>query len=75
MVRVRNHIQTPGDRDSHQSMRRGSLYLEGTGMERLHRLLRLARLRGDLVAIAILETRLHGVKWTEAEKRLAWGDR
>jgi hypothetical protein len=33
-------------------------------MERLQRLLRLARLRGDRVAIAILETRLYGVKWT-----------
>ena len=42
-------------------------------MERLQRLLRLARLRGDKVAIAILETRLYGVKWTEAELREAWG--
>jgi hypothetical protein len=42
-------------------------------MERLQRLLRLARLRGDRVAIAILETRLYGVKWTEAELREAWG--
>jgi len=56
-------------------MRRGSLYLEGTGMERWKRLLRLARLRGDLVAVAILETRLYGVKWTESELRMAWGDR
>ena len=56
-------------------------------MERLQRLLRLARLRGDRVAIAILETQLYdtlsynipaksnGVKWTEAELRMMWGDR
>lgn len=44
-------------------------------MERLQRLLRLARLRGDKVAIAILETRLYGVKWTESELRMMWGDR
>lgn len=50
------------------------MYL-GNGMERLHRLLRLARLRGDKAAIAILETRIYGVKWTEAELRLSWGDR
>ncbi len=49
-------------------------------MERLQRLLRLARLRGDRVAIAVIETRmerypslLSGVKWTEAELREAWG--
>lgn len=72
-------------------MRRGSLYLEGTGMERLHRLLRLARLRGDLVAIATIETAMMGQariamndrrivnmlveRWTESELRMAWGDR
>ena len=74
MVRVTDHIRTPDDLTL-TGLRRGFKYLEGTGMERLYRLLRLARLRGDLVAIAVLETRLYGVKWTEAEKRLAWGDR
>jgi len=61
--------------------------LKGQDMERLQRLLRLARLRGDRVAIAILETQLYdilshnipaksnGVKWTEAELRMMWGDR
>lgn len=50
-------------------------------MERLRRLLRLARLRNDRVAIAVLETRIAnewakvGSTWTETELRAAWGDR
>lgn len=57
-------------------------------MERLQRLLRLAKIRGDRLAIAVLETRIASKKikpvdewamlfmgWTEAEMRLAWGDR
>ena len=48
-------------------------------MERLNRILRLARLRNDKAAIAILETRIAGMwrraGWTETELRAAWGDR
>ena len=48
-------------------------------MERAQRLLRLAKLRGDKAAIAILETRIAGMwrraGWTESELRAAWGDR
>jgi hypothetical protein len=59
-------------------------------MERLQRLLRLARLRGDRVAIATLETRIYwtGLRstltqyvsdpwrdYSESELRMMWGDR
>ena len=58
-------------------------------MERLQRLLRLARLRGDRVAIATLETRIAIALYdegrrvgrtivaamTETELRALWGDR
>ena len=60
-------------------------------MTRTERLLRLARLRGDRLAIATLETaRTMAIvrsddwtltkaewiaKWSEAELRAAWGDR
>ena len=46
-------------------------------MERAQRLLRLAKLRGDKAAIAILETRI-AAEWrkvTETEMRAMWGDR
>jgi hypothetical protein len=46
-------------------------------MERLRRLLRNARIRGDLIAVANLEARIKAewlkVGWTEAELREAWG--
>ena len=42
-------------------------------MERLTRLLRLARLRRDLLAIAVLETRLRNLA-PESELRALWGD-
>jgi hypothetical protein len=46
-------------------------------MERLRRLLRNARIRGDLLAVAVLEGIIaaRDCKLTEAEKRLMWGDR
>lgn len=43
-------------------------------MTRTERLLRLAKLRGDRLAIILLETR-RSREWTEAELRAAWGDR
>ena len=53
-------------------------------MTRTERLLRLARQRGDLLAVATLEERQrhdrirrerHWRDWTEAELREAWGNR
>ena len=45
-------------------------------MERWRRLLRLATLRGDLAAKAILEGRIaEAMKMTESEMRMMWGDR
>ena len=43
-------------------------------MTRIERLLRLARLRRDLLAIAVLETRLRNFA-PESELRALWGDR
>ena len=45
-------------------------------MERWRRLLRLATLRGDLAAKAILEGRIAAaMRLTESEMRMMWGDR
>ena len=45
-------------------------------MERWRRLLRLATLRGDLAAKAILEGRIAAaMRITETEMRMMWGDR
>ncbi len=46
-------------------------------MTRLQRLLRLAVLRGDRAAEIMLRARILAASkpWTEAELRMAWGDR
>jgi hypothetical protein len=47
-----------------------------TDMERWRRLLRLATLRGDLAAKAILEGRIAAaMRISETEMRMMWGDR
>lgn len=53
----------------------GAYELGDRQMTRTERLLRLARMRGDRAAIAILEGRLRKSwrEWTEAELREAWG--
>ena len=46
-------------------------------MERLRRTLRLAKLRNDRLAIAVLESRI-AAEWrkvSESEMRAMWGDR
>jgi hypothetical protein len=54
----------------------GSTHMEMRTMERWRRLLRLATLRGDLAAKAILEGRIAAaMALTECEKRMMWGDR
>ncbi len=54
----------------------GNVYAR-TGSDRTERLLRLARLRGDRLAVATLETQLRWRigEWTESELRAVWGDR
>jgi hypothetical protein len=48
-------------------------------MERLNRILRLARSRGDRLAVAVLEARIAAewrkAGWTDSMLRAAYGDR
>jgi len=65
----------------------GRLTRNGDSMERIDRLIRLALIRGDRAALLILRAQRRSVPyrweddyaistgWTEAERRMAWGDR
>ena len=80
MTETRPTLRLHSRCDDHQHMSRPAVVTSGgtvhlrCDMERLTRLLRLARLRRDLLAIAILETRLRNLA-PESELRALWGDR